>query len=90
VQTASAGPLVAAKYRRFAVRAMSQGAVPGLPIDLRGKLNSAAFFTQEMTAWQMITAVLRVNLFSSIACSCHFGTFVLLYSILCSSVVLPC
>lgn len=37
VQTASAGPLVASKHKRFAVRAMSQGAVQGLPIDLRGK-----------------------------------------------------
>jgi len=37
VQSASAGPLVASKYKRFAVRAMSQGAGPGLPIDLRGK-----------------------------------------------------
>jgi hypothetical protein len=48
VQTASAGPVVAAKYKRFAVRAMSQGASPGLPIDLRGKLSSVAFFAQEI------------------------------------------
>uniref|UniRef100_A0ACD5YH15 Uncharacterized protein n=1 Tax=Avena sativa TaxID=4498 RepID=A0ACD5YH15_AVESA len=37
VQTASARPLVASNYKRFAVRAMSQEAVQGLPIDLRGK-----------------------------------------------------
>jgi len=37
VKTASAGPLISVSRKRFAVRAMSQGAVQGLPIDLRGK-----------------------------------------------------
>jgi enoyl-[acyl-carrier protein] reductase I len=48
VQTASAGPLVAAKNKRFAVRAMSQGASQGLPIDLRGKIQFSCFFAQEI------------------------------------------
>lgn len=45
VKTASAGPLISVSRKRFAVRAMSQGAVQGLPIDLRGKLNSIAFYS---------------------------------------------